>query len=208
MPFRNRTTSAINSSRVRSRMSSSIALITRLWRPRFWAWRPCRTRPSTSSRFHCEWSREEQCAGDRSFIVGRDRLETCFHIKGNRVPHARQGVQPHFTVTDPRCLRDDGIDQRIAETRAARLGDDVQSFHLAASVGLDRPETDTAQWLSMIVARKKQLTGWRSILAWQGSQLRGEILVAKVHRQRGCVCVEQSRGRFEIGGRSHRTYLE
>src|SRR4029450_6791862 len=108
----------------------------------------------------------------------------------------------------PCCLVDAVIEQRIAEIRAARLGDDVQPFHLAASVGLDRPETDTAQWLSMIVTRKKQLTGWRSVFAWQGGQLRGEILVAKANSQRRCVCVEQSRGRFEIGGRPHRSYLE
>ena len=60
-----------------------------------------------------------------------------------------------FARSDPHRLSDDAIDQRPAETEAARLRQHVQTLHLATPFRLYRSKANAPYRLSVLITREK-----------------------------------------------------
>src|SRR5262245_50126679 len=121
---------------------------------------------------------------DRRLVVGLDRSEPGLLVKEDRFRHGRQSVQPHLPVADTLRLPDDGYDQRLAETKTARVRRDVKPLHLTAPVRLYRPQADASQRRAIAITREQQLAMRRRVFSGERRQFRVELLIAEIDPDR------------------------
>ena len=149
--------------------------------------------PTPVSRLRRKWTPTKYNPG---ITVLEARIENPAGSRLRRSPfRSRPGRSPrvrsrrkgsHFAISDPHRLSDNGINQRPAETEAARLRQHVQTLHLATPLGLYGSKANAPYRLSVPIAREKYFSHRRGVFTGQACQLSGKILIAQIDADRGC----------------------
>ena len=106
-----------------------------------------------------------------------------------------------MVVTEFTRFGGDGLDEAQAEAGAPCFWRDVEAFHLASTGDVELAQSDAPHWGAIVIAREKEGTRWRRILARERFQLSLEILIGEINVERGGIGAEELRYCREIAGR-------